>query len=95
LVFHWDEKSIQEYAARYRNDRVIWARGIGDTNGEAVYEAAANAITNSVLPDDPDEPDTPRAECRTDPRIDAECKCDDEDHDYVFSRLGTKNTCGW
>ena len=59
LVFHWDEEPIREYAKKFKAARAVWAEGVGDTNGEMFYRAPANALTNSLLPDDPNEPDTP------------------------------------
>lgn len=59
LVFHWDEEPIREYAKKFTADRAVWAEGMGDTNGEMFYRAPANALTNSLLPDDSSEPDTP------------------------------------
>lgn len=53
LIFHWDSDLIREYASGYSRDSVTWADGIGDTQGEALYRVAADALTNSILPDEP------------------------------------------
>jgi hypothetical protein len=33
----------------FDSDEVTWADGVGDTNGEAFYRAAADAVTNSIF----------------------------------------------
>jgi len=52
LIFHWDEDPIREFASRFSKSAVVWADGVGDTQGEMFYRAAADALTNSVLPDE-------------------------------------------
>jgi hypothetical protein len=56
LIFHWDETPIREFVQRYTEDRVVWADGIGNSQGEMIYRAAADALSNSVLPDDSSAP---------------------------------------
>lgn len=53
LIFHWDEDPIREFVKRYTKDKVLWAEGIGDTQGEMIYGVAADSLTNSILPDEP------------------------------------------
>jgi hypothetical protein len=52
LIFHWDDDVIREYVRGYAQGDVAWARGVGDSQGESVFSAAANALTNCVLPDE-------------------------------------------
>jgi Protein of unknown function (DUF2934) len=60
LIFHWDEDPIREFVRRYTKDKVLWAEGIGDTQGEMIYGVAADSLTNSILPDEPNgEPESP------------------------------------
>lgn len=53
LIFHWDDDLVREYINAFSKDEVTWAEGVGHTQGESVFTAAANALTNSVLPDEP------------------------------------------
>lgn len=53
LIFHWDDDLVREYTNAFSKDEVTWAEGVGHTQGESVFTAAANALTNSVLPDEP------------------------------------------
>lgn len=53
LICHWDTDVIKEYASAFSDSEVLWAYGVGNTNGEAVFEAAANALVHSVLPEEP------------------------------------------
>ncbi|UVT22266.1 MAG: hypothetical protein H8K03_10400 [Nitrospira sp.] len=53
LIFHWDDNVIRTYVTKFSSDRVTWASGVGDTQGETVFTAAADALINSVLPDEP------------------------------------------
>lgn len=59
LVFHWDEEPIRDYARKFTADRAVWAEGVGGTNGEMFYRAPTDALTNSLLPNHPNEQDTP------------------------------------
>lgn len=52
LIFHWDDELIREYASQFSKEEVVWAQGVGDTRGESMFAAAADALTNSVLPDE-------------------------------------------
>ncbi len=52
LIFHWDDDLIREYVTGYTRDTVVWAEGVGETQGEALYRVAADALTNSVLPEE-------------------------------------------
>lgn len=56
LIFHWDKDPIRDFVKRYSKDFVVWAHGAGDTQGEMLYRVAADALTNSVLPDEPGAP---------------------------------------
>lgn len=53
LIFHWDEDVIREYVIRFTAENVSWAEGIGKAQGELMFRASADALTNSVLPDEP------------------------------------------
>ena len=64
LIFHWDDAPVRKYAQEYAGDSVVWADGVGDSEGESIYRAAADAVSNSVLPDDFALPDTPEASIR-------------------------------
>lgn len=53
LIFHWDDEPVREFVTQYSRDTVVWVDGLGDTQGEMLYRTAADALTNSVLPDEP------------------------------------------
>lgn len=53
LIFHWDRAPIQRFAQAFDPDEVAWADGVGVTSGEAVYRAAADAVADSIFPDEP------------------------------------------
>lgn len=56
LIFHWDDAPIREFVTRCSNETVVWADGLGDTQGEMLYRTAADALSNSILPDEPGAP---------------------------------------
>jgi hypothetical protein len=56
LIFHWDDAPIREFVTQYSTASVVWADGLGDTQGEMLYRTAADALTNSVLPNEPGAP---------------------------------------
>jgi hypothetical protein len=64
LIFHWDDEPVRRYAQRFVQDHVVWADGVGDTQGESFYRAAADAVSNSILPDESALPDIPEADKR-------------------------------
>lgn len=53
LIFHWDDEPIREFVEVFSKPTVVWADGLGDTQGEMLYRVAADALSNSVLPDEP------------------------------------------
>jgi len=38
--------------SRFSKSAVVWADGVGDTQGEMFYRVAADALTNSILRDE-------------------------------------------
>ncbi len=53
LIFHWDYEVIRDYVTRFADENVPWVEGIGDSQGELMFRASADALTKSVLPDEP------------------------------------------
>lgn len=51
LVFHFDEDAIRTWVANHQGGPVVWAEGIGPTNGEALYRAATDALSHAIMPD--------------------------------------------
>jgi histidyl-tRNA synthetase len=58
--FHWDEDVVQEYIDRLEVKDLEWAEGIGQTQGESLFALSADALTNSLLPDDEPNADDAR-----------------------------------
>ncbi len=50
LVFHWEEETFSYWAENYGNADVVWVQGMGNEDGEVVFEAANAAILDSLIP---------------------------------------------
>ncbi len=57
FAFHWDPSPMKKWLQARGKAEIVWAEGRGDSNGEMIYRASADAIANQINPPEPDETD--------------------------------------
>jgi len=49
IGFHWDPSEISDWIRTYSSERVTWAEGFGEAQGESLHTAAANALLHALM----------------------------------------------